>query len=140
MGKMKVFLDTNVVVDFCAERKPFYEKAAAIFEMAHQKKTTLVVSSLTIVNMAYVIRKVMPRELVMRKIKKLIQSCQIASIDKETVLSAVTSCAMDFEDAVQHFSALQAGADLIITRDPNGFKDFRLPVMSPSQFIDRCTE
>ena len=43
--------------------------------------------------MAYVIRKVMPRELVMRKIKKLIQSCQIASIDKETVLSAVTSCA-----------------------------------------------
>ena len=47
---------------------------------------------------------------------------------------------LDFEDAVQYFSALQAGADLIITRDPKGFKDFDLPAMSPSQFIDRCTE
>jgi hypothetical protein len=27
----------------------------------------------------------------------------------------------------------------IITRDPKGFKDFDLLVMSPSQFIDRCT-
>ena len=137
---MKAFLDTNVVVDFCAEREPFYEKAAAIFEMAYRKKITLAISSLTIVNMAYVIRKVMPREFVMQKIEKLMQSCLISSIDKEIVQHAVTFRATDFEDAVQYFSAFQAGADLIITRDPKGFKDFDLPAMSPSQFIDRCTE
>lgn len=135
---MIVFLDTNVVVDFCAEREPFYEKAATIFEMAHQEKITLAVSSLTMVNMAYVLRKAMPRELVMQKIEMLIKKCLVSSVDKKVVLSAVMSCAADFEDAVQHFSALQAGVDLIITRDPKGFKDFELPVMSPTQFIDRC--
>lgn len=32
---MKVFLDTNVVVDFCMRREPFFHDAAVIFDLAY---------------------------------------------------------------------------------------------------------
>ena len=40
---MKVFLDTNVAVDFSAEREPFYKDAAAITNMAYHKETSFII-------------------------------------------------------------------------------------------------
>lgn len=34
----KVFLDTNILIDFLADRPPFSKFAVAIFELAEQKK------------------------------------------------------------------------------------------------------
>lgn len=31
---MRVFLDTNVVIDFCGQRAPFFDAAAEIIDMA----------------------------------------------------------------------------------------------------------
>ena len=137
---MNVFLDTNVMVDFCAEREPFYADAAAIIEMGYKGDLTLVVSSLTFVNMAYVLRKVKPHELVMQKLEQLMDLCVVSSIDRQVIVSASSFASKDFEDAVQYFSALQAGTDLIVTRDVKGFIDFDLPVMTPAQFVARCGE
>ena len=85
-------------------------------------------------------RKAYTKESLLFKIAWVIEAFEVSAIDRKMIQHAVTSRATDFEDAVQYFSAFQAGADLIITRDPKGFKDFDLPAMSPSQFIDRCTE
>ena len=137
---MKVFLDTNVAVDFSAEREPFYEDAATIIDMAYHKETSLIISSLTIVNMAYVMRKVKTREQVTEKIKQLMALCTVSPINKQVINNAIASRPSDFEDAVQYFSALQANADLIITRDTKGFADFDLPVMTPAEFLARCAE
>lgn len=127
---MNVFLDTNVMVDFCAEREPFYADAAAIIEMGYKGDLTLVVSSLTFVNMAYVLQK----------LEQLMDLCVVSSIDRQVIVSASSFASKDFEDAVQYFSALQAGTDLIVTRDVKGFIDFDLPVMTPAQFVARCGE
>ena len=82
---MKVFLDTNVAVDFSAEREPFYEDAATIIDMAYHKETSLIISSLTIVNMAYVMRKVKTREQVTEKIKQLMALCTVSPINKQVI-------------------------------------------------------
>ena len=39
--------------------------------------------------------------------------------------------AKDFEDSVQYLSALRCGAEIIITRDAEGFKKF--PILSQTQ-------
>ena len=140
MGKMRIFLDTNVMVDFCAERESFYPDAAAIIEMGYDGKITPIASSLTFVNIAYVLRKVKPRELVIQKLEQLMDLCVVSPIDRQTVSLASSSRSKDFEDAVQYFSALQAKADLIITRDTKGFADFDLLVMTPAEFLARCAE
>ena len=38
---MKLFLDTNVIVDFLGERHPFYQDAASILELMHKKRRSL---------------------------------------------------------------------------------------------------
>jgi len=35
---MKVFLDTNIIIDFYDERENFFHPAALIIELAHQQK------------------------------------------------------------------------------------------------------
>ena len=54
---MKLFLDTNIVVDFYAQRDPFFSSAWKIIELAERGLVDIVVSSLTIINLAYILRK-----------------------------------------------------------------------------------
>ncbi|HYG38024.1 MAG TPA: PIN domain-containing protein [Cytophagales bacterium] len=44
----KILIDTNIVIDLLARRKPFYEDAARLFSLADKKKITLSVSALTL--------------------------------------------------------------------------------------------
>lgn len=41
----------------------------------------------------------------------------------------------DFEDAVQYYSAFQVKADCIITRNKGDFRDDKLPVLAPEEFL-----
>ena len=40
---MKVFLDTNIIIDFCGQRVPFFDAAIEIFDM--QREVKLISSS-----------------------------------------------------------------------------------------------
>lgn len=55
-------------MDFCAKRLSFFEKASLIIDMGFRKELTLIVSSLTFINVAYILRKVYPQDLVMQKL------------------------------------------------------------------------
>ena len=41
----------------------------------------------------------------------------------------------DLEDYVQYLCALECGADAIISRDKNGYKDCEIPVVTPEQLL-----
>ena len=47
---------------------------------------------------------------------------------------------MNGEDAVQRICAEDNGADVIITRDKDGFANASIPVMTPTEFIDGAEE
>ena len=53
---MKLFLDTNILLDLLLEREG-YERCARLFQLQEEGKCTLAVSILTMVNVAYVYRK-----------------------------------------------------------------------------------
>ncbi|HBG40814.1 MAG TPA: twitching motility protein PilT [Porphyromonadaceae bacterium] len=46
----------------------------------------------------------------------------------EVVDKAINSNFKDFEDALQYYSAIASGCDLIITRNEKDFKDALIPV------------
>lgn len=135
---MKVFLDTNVVVDFCAERKDFFPSAVKIIDMGIVGDIVLAASSLTFINVAYIMRKGYDKEVVMRKLGELADLFEITEIDGDVIRQSIDKKAKDFEDCVQCFSAMTADADLIVTRNVNDFKDLPLPVMMPDDFIAAC--
>lgn len=135
---MKLFLDTNVVVDLCAGRQPYYEDASKIMELAARHEVSLVVSSLTFVNVAYVLRKVVGIDEMYTKFATLFKYVHLSPVDESVVKYAISANRKDFEDAVQYYSASYCDADLIITRDKTGFLGFPIEACSPREFIGRC--
>ena len=135
---MNVFIDTNVVVDFLGKREGFFESAAMIFQMQKDGKINAVVSSLTIINCAYILRKVFSREVMLDKVEKLCKTFSISAIDKTTLVEALERRPYDFEDTVQYISALPYKPDIVITRDKRGFLDLEVPIMTPDEFIAEC--
>ena len=132
---MNVFLDTNVVVDFMLRREPFFNDASTIFAMVDDKKINASTSVLTVVNCAYLMKKAFSREIVLNKVNVLCETLKITPIDVNQLTRAAKMNPYDYEDAVQYMSALPKKPDIIITRDEKGFREFEIPVMSPSDFV-----
>lgn len=137
---MKVFLDTNVIIDYLAVREPFFKDAATIVELCRKHQLEGMLSALTIVNTVYVLRKAYGKHVMAEKAKWLMNTFTISAIDRKALQKALDGEPYDFEDAVQEASALAVFADVIVTRDKKGFAGFDIPVMTPNEFIARCKE
>ena len=53
----KLFIDTNVLIDFLDKRKPFFNDIAKISTLVEDNQFKLVASSISFVNAFYVLRK-----------------------------------------------------------------------------------
>jgi predicted nucleic acid-binding protein len=132
---MRLFLDTNVVLDLLGERKPFYESIAKIATLADKGQITLVVSALSYSTVNYILMKHENREKVIGKLQKFKVISEICSIDEVIIEKSLNSKFKDFEDALQYFSALKNGCNIIITRNVKDFKESEIPVMTPAEYL-----
>ncbi len=140
MGKIKALIDTNVLLDHLAHRKGFFQDAAVIFSMVDEGKLIGIVSSLSIVNCAYVLPKHYDGNAVLEQIKTMLQMFTISNVDASVLEHAATLKPYDYEDAVQYLSALPYHPDMVITRDKKGFNDLDILVMTPAEFIQKARE
>jgi len=136
---MRIFIDTNVLVDMMDAARPNYEASKAILHKAEEEHIVLVLTGLTIVNALYAIRKSGYDKQFSRSVVDIIlRIAEIASTDRVQLQAALDGEWTDYEDAVQYQAALTAGkVQAIITSDKKGFKDSQLPVLSPDSFIER---
>ena len=66
---MKVFLDTNVLVDYLNKREPFFADAAQVIDICGKNDICGIVSSLSVINAAYIMRKAYTKDSLLLKIK-----------------------------------------------------------------------
>ncbi|MBP9151029.1 MAG: PIN domain-containing protein [Flavobacteriales bacterium] len=133
----KLFLDTNIVIDLLAQREPFYADAANLFSLADKKQIELSVSSLTIANTSYQLLKQMDTSKMKSILRNLRLLLSVHSLnDKIIGLALNDETFSDFEDGMQHFTALDNGHDIIITRNLKDFKNSKLPTMNAKQFVE----
>ena len=59
----------------------------------------------------------------------------VTSVAERVIDLSSTSDFRDFEDAVQCYSAVQAKADCLITRNKSNYKVDKLPVLTPEEFM-----
>jgi predicted nucleic acid-binding protein len=131
-----LFIDTDVIIDFLIDRKPFSREAAIIFTLIEQKKLKGSSSSLTFSNLYYVLRKVESHNKVISKLDSLSKIIGILKVEELTIKSALASGFPDFEDSIQYFSAIDSKRiDVIITRNIKDFKKSEIPVMTPGDFL-----
>ena len=140
MGKIKALIDTNVLLDHLAHRDGFFQDAAVIFSMIDEGKLIGIVSSLSIVNCAYVLPKHYDGNAVLEQIKTMLRMFTISNVDAAVLENAATLEPYDYEDAVQYLSALPYHPDLVITRDKKGYKELDILVMTPAEFVQKARE
>jgi predicted nucleic acid-binding protein len=133
----KVFVDTNIVIDLLSRREPFFEEAATLFSLADNKQIELSVSSLTIANTSYaLLRQMNPTrtKLVLSKLRLIVN---VLSLDDKIIgLALNDETFADFEDGLQYFTAIEYGAEVIITRNLRDFKSSKLPAITARQYIE----
>ena len=138
---MRVFLDTNVLIDYLAHRQQFYQNAAYTISICGDKGFQMLVSALSFATTSYILSS--HNKMAAITIKKLfanfIKSCHVTPVDSQTIDESIASEFSDFEDAMQYYSALRGHADVIITRNKNDYKAALIPVYEPQEFLDLMT-
>lgn len=131
-----LFIDTDVIIDFLVDRKPYSREAAIIFTLIDQKKLKGYASSLTFSNLYYVLRKIEPHKKVLAKLDSLSKMLTILNVGGQNIKDAIESGFPDFEDSIQYFCALDnKKIEVIITRNTKDYKNSTLSVMSPGDFL-----
>ena len=132
---MKVLLDTNVVLDLLMQRELFYEDALRVFSSVELGKVEGYLCATTLTTIYYLVSKNSTKKKTDEILQSLLKLFKISSVDKEVLLLSLKNNGSDFEDSVIYTSAKLSHIDLIISRDKKGFKNSKVPVKSPKEFL-----
>jgi len=126
-----LMIDTNVALDVLANRKPFAEEAAQLFQHAAKARVKLYISSLSYTTLFYVLRKDNRPEVVLSSLRNLEDVCETVDVTSEVIQAALRIRSGDLEDAVQIQAAIHhKKVTAIVTRDAKGFRRSSLPAFN----------
>ena len=131
---MKLFIDTNVVIDVIAGREPFLADSQQILDLCETGKAEGVVSTLTLCTVSYVLRK-FAHGAMRKKLRDFRNILTPADLSVSIIDKAIDSPLSDFEDAVQFYTAVYSESDYIITRNAKHFPKDNIPVLTPTAFL-----
>jgi predicted nucleic acid-binding protein len=132
----QILLDTDVILDLFLDREPFAENAAVLWKAHETGHLTAYISAITPVNLFYVARKLKGYELARQAVTELLNSLPVCLVNLTVLQNGLAIGFKDFEDAVQHASAVAAGLEGIITRNISDYKPAKLPVFTPSDYLN----
>jgi predicted nucleic acid-binding protein len=131
-----VLIDTDVILDFFFDRKPFSDDAAGVLSLCEEREIKGFITSVILSNVYYLLRQNSTHEKVVEKLRQLISITEVLTTDKDAILKALNSNFRDFEDALQNYSAeLNGKVDIIITRNIKDYKNSALGIMTPGNYL-----
>ena len=132
----RILLDSDVILDYFFDRKPFSEESSIIFTLCEQKKITAFITPVIISNVYYLIRKITSSKKAKQNISLLLSITTVLIVDKSIILQALNSDFTDFEDALQNYSAENnKSISTIITRNIKDYKHSNIAVLTPAAYI-----
>lgn len=132
---MKLFIDTNVVIDVLARRQHFYDASAAILTMLEKDEAEGFISAISFNNIHYILRKQSGKTKADNAIRMLLSAFNIVTLDEKILTRTIESAFNDFEDGIQFFSAMRSNADYLISRNVKDFPHDDIPVLTPEEFL-----
>ena len=136
---MKLFLDTNILLDYLLERENF-SFARNLFLLAITKQLTLFASTAQANDLLYVLggrSKNGISENYKQALIKMTSFINFVPLSSQNFKDALTLSWKDAEDACVYEVAKSVGADVIISRDEKGFANSSIPVMSAKTWLER---
>lgn len=134
---MLVVLDTNVLLDSLFRRIPWNADADAILRLGASVPLDLAVSTLSVSNLFYIGRRIVGTDRARESVRQCLADFVVLPVDRRTLAKADEMPGVDFEDNIQMSVAALAVADVIVTRDPQGFATSAVAVCSPHEFLQK---
>ncbi|WP_192348190.1 PIN domain-containing protein [Algoriphagus sp. Y33] len=132
----KAFLDTNIIVDLVADRKPFSKYAIEIFQKAEEGELEIFTSSHSIATTHYLLKKYLEEKELREVLSNLLDYIKVIAVDLAIIKKGLRSNHKDFEDSIQIFCASSIeNIDYIITRNIKDFKESEIRVMTPDELL-----
>ena len=133
---MTILVDTNVILDILLEREPFVNESRIIMTKCADREIIGYLAAHTIPNIFYILRKKYSQEERRRFIRNLCEIFRISDLNAEKILAAIDNEDFsDFEDCLQEECAFEAMVDYIVTRNPGDYKESRVKVIEPIEFV-----
>ena len=136
---IRAFVDSNVLLDFLQERPGFFEPARKLFIFKCFGDYELWTSASQATDLLYILSGGGKKRLLPRARESLValrKHVHVFGPGEREVDRALQSNFDDFEDALVYQSAVSIDADVIATRDTEGFRLSALPVVTPEGFFD----
>jgi predicted nucleic acid-binding protein len=130
-----VLFDTNVVLDVLLDRAPHVDVAAKLFALVDNGRVEGSICSTTATTIYYIAAKSFGRGRAHSQVHELLTLFEVAPVDRDVLDRALDLDFTDFEDAVLHEAARNAGAVAIVTRDGAGFARATVPVFDPQELL-----
>jgi len=131
---MKVFIDTNIVLDLLLQRRNFLINAEKIFSLAYKGKIVLYFSAVSFVSVTYYLGKHTNKD-----IKAILEDlCKIVKIlpfNQRIIENTLHSNFKDIEDGYQYFTAKENNIRIMITRNVKDFLVDDISVVTPEEFL-----
>lgn len=132
---MTALVDINVVLDVLLNREPFADASAALWERIETGVCTGLLSAHAFPTIHYLIRKERGSGPAKRSIAAMRTVFGVAAVDGDVIDRSLELVFTDFEDAITSSAAEAASADFVVTRDPKGFRNSPVSVLSPEEFL-----
>jgi hypothetical protein len=90
----------------------------------------------TVTTIHYLLSKHLDKAKAIMSINSIMALFEVASVNRVVIESALKSKFTDFKDSILHESARHAGVEYIITRNIKDFKKTKIPVFTPTEFLN----
>jgi predicted nucleic acid-binding protein len=132
-----IFIDTNIIIDFVSQRKPFGQTALLLFNLADKKKVKLYASSHAIATAHYILKKVYKESELRKVLDQVMDYLEIIPVTVDVLRKATRSQYKDFEDAIQILCAgTIKNVFAIATRDVADFAKAGISVYTPDEVLE----
>jgi len=134
----KIFLDTNIIVDFFIPSRKEHNNAKRIIELAEEGELLAFLSESVINTTAYLVRKSAYFNSFKLLMIELIGILNVLPCSNSTIHNAYLRAKNDLEEAVLYQLALEHDLDYFVTSDITDYKKIAspsLPVITSSELI-----
>jgi len=131
----KVFVDSDVIPDVATARVPFVDSGKTSLSLIENGLALGVISANSVTNIYHILRKLSSPDKAKPFLRTILKYISVISVDHDTVIQALESKFLDFEDGVQHFCAVKNRCDLILTRNTQDYVFPEWQILEPLEFV-----
>ena len=138
MNVLAVLIDTDILLDFLTDRKPFTKNAKALFKKSQENSIVPFLAAHSITNIFYILRGIYSVSERKQRLTDLCRSVSIVEIGAVSIMNALTNNNFDdIEDCLQMECARAVNADYIVTRNIKDYAYSEIPAILPENLLKK---